>query len=132
MTGYDRLAPDDDPAADDIVEISADDFIGRTPITMTAEVNGHRLTLDPVMPLVPLDAKPRRVENSMPAGFRVMWLDGDSDGYDIELLAGAGVGSPYLILVVRKNGEPFAEEIIDARTLVTDWLASVIEQGPTP
>jgi hypothetical protein len=103
-----------------------------SPILVTAAVNGRRLTLDPIVPLVPLDAQPRRVESSMPAGFRVMWLDGGDAIYQFSLTAGAGVGSKYLVLTLRiRDGDIIAEEVIDVEDLTRRWISKILDQ-PTP
>lgn len=114
----------------DIIETGGADTTGE--ITTSARVNGRRLTLDAVLPLVALDAQPRRVENSMPAGFRVGWMSGETEDYAFEITAGAGVGSRYLILHITQGGQPFAEEIIDVEDLARRWIDNVITQGPTP
>lgn len=64
----------------------------------------------------------REVESSLPCGFRVGWLSGEAEpGDKFELLAGAGVGSPWMIF--ERHGREF---VIDARHIV-DALFAIAE-----
>lgn len=111
-----------------------EEIIDTGEITTTAAVDGRRITLDPVLPLLPLDARPRRVENSLPAGFRIGWLRGDDGELAFEVTAGAGVGSKYLVLTVKEQatGNIYAEEVIDIAELTGRWLSNILNQGETP
>lgn len=128
------MGDDDEYEVKDIIETGGADIPEDDPVydvAVQAAVNGRRLTLDPIMPPVPLDARPRRVESSMAAGFRVGWLSGGDSIYEFEVLAGAGVGSKYLILTVKiRDGETIAEEIIDIEDLTRRWIGNVLD-NPT-
>lgn len=102
-------------------------------IRTSATINGRRITLDPVMEREPLAMPVRRVENSMPAGFRVDWLNGKSDdGVKIALTVGAGVGSPWMILRVDHPELGVIEEIVNVSDLTEVWVEAAIAAGATP
>jgi hypothetical protein len=107
-------------------------------IRTSASLDGRALTLDPVMPVIPIHVEPRRVESSMPAGFRVGWmhggaLTGEHADSTFSLTAGAGVGTPWLVLTIKNaDGTYFGEEVIDMTDVVTAWIEKMITQGPTP
>jgi hypothetical protein len=104
---------------------------------MKAWVGGRRLTLDPVMEVVPMEIHPRRIESSIPCGFQAEWIDGedndpDSEVQDFNLSAGAGWGSAYMVLTVRMKDGPDRIEVVDVREFLPQWITRVIEAGPTP
>src|SRR3954470_13911188 len=106
-------------------------------ITGSAWIDGREMSLDgvPMKGMKRIMLPRRRVETALAAGFRVDWLDGKAtvDGSDVEfdLTAGAGVGSPYLILTVKVDGDR-REEIVDMAEVVRKWVAAVLAEGPTP
>lgn len=72
-----------------------------------------------------LTVKPLRTEDTIQHGLRVEWLSGsDEEGLTFDLTAGAGVGSPYLILTVTE-GDRTIREVVDMRTVVHDWVDQV-------
>ena len=65
----------------------------------------------------------------MPAGFRTDWVDGENSVYVISLTCGAGLGSPWMTLIVRsiETDEIEYEGVISAAELVEVWLEAAIE-----
>lgn len=104
---------------------------------VTASINGRRVTLDSVMPREPLPLPVRRVETTLPAGLRSNWIDGEEDDPNgpvghFSLTAGAGVGSPWLILSITLRDGSTISEVVDMRTVVSTWIAAALAAGPTP
>lgn len=64
-------------------------------ITVQANSNGRKITLDPIREKV-LQAAWREVESPIPCGFQSEWVSGDRDGEDFDLRVGAGCGSPWM------------------------------------
>lgn len=93
-------------------------------IRVTASSGGRPLTLDPlaehdvVMPA-------RKVESSIAAGFRVDWVSGDNDDVTFQLCAGAGFGSPYMVLTVKLDGRD-VQEVVDMRDVLPAWVNAVV------
>lgn len=92
-----------------------------------ASVNGRRITLDPIEPMgefeVPLKA--RQVESSLPAGFRIGWVDGTvtqgaHPGEAFDLTVGAGVGSPWGIFDYRG-----VQIVFNVHSIVESMIAAI-------
>lgn len=80
-----------------------------------------------------IPVQPFRVQSAIVAGFRTGWINGEGDaGITFDLSCGAGCGSPYLTLSVKRNGTLIGEELIDIRTVVSAWITELIAAGPTP
>lgn len=114
-------------------------MVDHTPgmINVTAAVNGRKVTLDSVIDRAPLQLPVRRVESSLAAGFRTDWLSGTaSDSPDnvveFRLTSGAGVGSPYMTLVIDHPTLGTIEEVVDMRDALQVWMKSAIAAGATP
>jgi len=102
-----------------------------------AAVNGRRITLDPIMEREPLPLPVRRVENSIPCGFRMGWLDAEDDDpkspvQEITLTAGAGCGSPWLVLTITMRDGSRIAEVVNMADVVPDWVAAALAAGPSP
>ena len=62
------------------------------------------------------------MQSGIQHGFRQMWIEGSDDsGLEFTLTAGAGLGSPWLILTVKKDGDD-SSEAIDVRDLLKAWV----------
>ena len=57
---------------------------------------------------------------------QMAWLTGEQDGMAVDLTCGAGLGSPYMHLTVRRVGEPTIYERVDMREVVQDWTDAAI------
>jgi hypothetical protein len=106
-------------------------------MNIKASIDGKSLTMDPVWPIIPLEVPARRVESTLPAGFRVGWVEADSNDPEsswssFTLTAGAGVGSPWLLFTVTMRDGSARCEAVDMRDVLESWLNRVIEAGPTP
>lgn len=107
-------------------------------IRTRAAVGGREITLDPVMEREPLLLPVRRVENTIPCGFRVNWFDGEHDledgsgriEYNVD--SGAGCGSRWLTLVIKMPDGTYRYECADMAEFAQRWLQSVLDAGPTP
>lgn len=104
---------------------------------VSASSGGRPVTLDPVMDRGPLRVIPRRVENTMAAGFRVEWISGtgaseDSEVDGFSLTCGAGVGGRYLILDIAMKDGTARSEIIDMAKMLEDWVKAAVAAGPSP
>lgn len=100
---------------------------------MRASTNGRPMTLDPVMERESILLPVVRVESSMAAGWRMDWLSASTpEGVEITLTAGAGVGSPYLVLMITHPELGDIEEVVDMRVVVQDWVTAAISAGRTP
>lgn len=106
---------------------------------------GREITLDPIIEVKPLEFPRRRVESTVPAGFRVDWMSGtteyDGQTYRFEMTAGAGVGSPYLTLkvaLVHPHGHPgpadevIAHEVADMGEVCKAWVFAVLDGDGEP
>ena len=70
-------------------------------VSVTASSGGRKITMDPLNEY-DVTFTLRQVESLIPAGFRQVWVtgqttDGQEPHHDFELHAGAGLGSPRLI-----------------------------------
>lgn len=97
----------------------------------------RKITLDAVMPEYALGVLARRVESTLPAGLRQVFLEAEPMNEDdamesATITAGAGLGSPYLTCEVKMRDGSRREEIIDMRKVAQAWIAAIIEAGPTP
>jgi hypothetical protein len=106
-------------------------------ITTEAHTDGRRITLDPIMPRYPLGLPVRRVESTLPCGFRVGWLAGESTDPDSELdsfdlTCGAGVGNGWLALTVQLTDGSTRYEVVDMREVAQAWIDAVLAAGPSP
>ena len=63
-----------------------------------------------------------------PMTLRQAWIDGsdDADGVEFHLTCGAGVGSPFMHLTVKRGGQR-RTEIIDIRPFLTTWVTAVLD-----
>jgi hypothetical protein len=102
-------------------------------VEINASTGGRQITLDPIME-TPTEVKlpRRRVESLIPAGFRQLWSDGTYGDLEFEVSSGAGLGSPWLTLLVKRDGATIAQEVVNLRELVPAWLDAVVADGPTP
>lgn len=104
-------------------------------IGVTAVSAGRRLTLEPVMPVEAIEIRPRRVESSIEAGFRVDWLTASGDDAGdcdlIELTAGAGVGSKWMCLHVKHPELGTIDEVVDMSEFVQTWVKAALARGAT-
>jgi hypothetical protein len=66
------------------------------------------------------------------AGLRQHWSDGSYGDLEFEVSSGAGLGSPWLTLLVKRDGKTIAQEVVDLRDLVPAWLDAILADGPTP
>jgi hypothetical protein len=88
--------------------------------------SGRRFDLSPVGKRAPLALWPDRVDTAIAAGLRVPWGSGDVEGWEFDITCGAGVGSPYMVLTLRKEGEDSIDEVIDMRPFFESWVRSAI------
>lgn len=100
-------------------------------------VNGRQITTDDLLNREPLPLPVRRVENSMPCGLRMGWLDAEDTDPDspvdsVTLTAGAGCGSPWMVLTIKMTDGSRIEEAVDMRDVVASWVAAAVAAGPTP
>lgn len=58
-------------------------------------------------------------------GFRQEWISGEAEGVEVNLSAGAGLGSPWLILTVKEGDADTVFEAIDVRPLLQQWANKV-------
>lgn len=77
-------------------------------------MNGPSLTV----PVVSTD-------NAMYAGLRQEWITAEDGDVKAVLTSGAGLGSPYLVLSVRVDGDTFYETI-DVTSFLPEWIKSAI------
>lgn len=99
----------------------------------SAAVDGRQLTLDSAMYRKPFSIQPVRPESTIGCGLRVTWAEGEKasePGVTFSLSAGAGLGSPYLILHVTTRDNRTIDEYIDIRPLLQAWLDSALVAQP--
>lgn len=92
-------------------------------VTVAATSGGRRITLEPLAE-GKLEIDVKRVESSIPCGFRQEWISGEDkeEGLEFSLTSGAGVGSPYMVLKVNGHGE----EIVDMREVLPVWIDGLL------
>lgn len=66
-------------------------------VGVQASTGGRQLTLDPIR-VIPVTVDVREVESTIPCGFRMGWVDGEADGKEFDIAAGAGCGSRWLTI----------------------------------
>ena len=90
------------------------------------------ITLDPLLEH-DLTLTAKRVESALAAGLRMSWITGgnEDEGVEFDLSCGAGVGSPYMILSVTKDGET-RYEVADVRTMLQTWVNAVLKEPSPP
>lgn len=73
--------------------------------------------------------KAKEVDSALWAGLRQGWIEGSSGAeFSFALDAGAGLGSPYLVLTIRRGDAIDYQGVIDIRELTTDWVAAAMAQ----
>lgn len=96
--------------------------------------NGRRITLDPLREKV-LQVPWREVESTIPCGFRVGWIEGEVDGKEFDLCAGAGCGSPWVTFDY--NGRAFCVDISNFVKALVEWehetsnVAASVDTAPS-
>lgn len=69
------------------------------------------------------------VEHTLHAGFRQEWTTAESDGVHADLCVGAGLGSPYMVLTVEREGKTTIHETVDVRTFLPGWIDAAIARA---
>lgn len=69
------------------------------------------------------------VPDSIHAGLRQEWVTATDDGVEAVLTAGAGLGSPYMVLTVSREGKPTIYETVDVRTFLPGWVDAAIARA---
>lgn len=69
------------------------------------------------------------VPDALHAGFRQHWAEAEDGDVTADLAAGAGLGSPYLILSVERKGKPTIHETIDVRDFLPGWINAAIARA---
>lgn len=89
-------------------------------ITVEGSVGGKRATLDPIDGTKQEVTIPAwEVEHTLVAGLRQMWVEGQNDESEVELLVGAGVGSRWgTFEYTRKSDGAEVKLVFDAFDLV--------------
>ena len=62
-------------------------------------------------------------------GLRQHWVAAGNSEIEAELGSGAGLGSPFLTLVVRRNGKTIAQETIDIQGPLQVWIDDAIARS---
>lgn len=62
-------------------------------------------------------------------GLRQGWIDADAEGVEADLMAGAGLGSPYMTLHVTRPGKPLIVETIDMSDHLPTWINAAIARA---
>lgn len=96
-------------------------------IKVEASEGRRRLTLEPMLPVVPMEVEPRRVESLIPCGFRANWLTGEDAGVTFELCSGAGFGNKWLTLEVTMPDGTRRKECIDMEKVTETWVTRIVE-----
>lgn len=87
------------------------DTVGKADLTLTAHAMGDRGGLE--------------------LGFRQSWITAnDPDGgVEAELLTGAGLGTPYMILSIHREGKPTVMEAVDMSDHLGAWINAAIARA---
>lgn len=98
-------------------------------LAVAAVAAGKKATLDPVGEKGTISLPVWEVENSLVAGFRQHWVDGDNDVSEVDLSVGAGVGSQWgTFSYKRKSDGAEVEVVFSAKDLVTLLAAFAAER----
>jgi hypothetical protein len=98
-------------------------------IGVTATVGGRNMTLDPVggeKQEVTIPAW--EVDNTLVAGFRQSWVEGEDDASEVELTVGAGVGSKWGTFTYKRKEDGAEVQIVFDSTDLVMALAGLAEK----
>jgi hypothetical protein len=69
------------------------------------------------------------VPDSIHAGFRQEWVAAEDGDIKATLTSGAGLGSPYMVLTVEREGKPTIYETVDVRTFLPGWIDAAVARA---
>lgn len=71
------------------------------------------------------------VPDALHAGFRQEFVTADDEktGVQATLYSGAGLGSPYLTLMVDRPGKPVVVETVKVTDFLPDWITAALARA---